>query len=182
MSTFFVWTRNGLDFNKRDNDFCVKEDVTPYLQIIDNAKTLVMAASNRIMQEMTLKEHLRELLLYGCGTSKIEYLFVVYIRPNITLWKEVAELSADGMTVVFVKASRSNKEHLNKIAIFSDWDEMLEPYFVKVRLSKNNEFVYSVIDSVGCVFNKPNGNTFEELVDCLLSNLTDIAIVSEGIR
>ena len=168
MSTFFVWTRNGLDFNKRDNDFCVKEDVTPYLQIIDNAKTLVMAASNRIMQEMTLKEHLRELLLYGCGTSKIEYLFVVYIRPNITLWKEVAELSADGMTVVFVKASRSNKEHLNKIAIFSDWDEMLEPYFV--------------IDSVGCVFNKPNGNTFEELVDCLLSNLTDIAIVSEGIR
>jgi len=134
------------------------------------------------MHDMLLKDYLKKQLSYGLMDGK-EFLFVAYIRPDELMWRNVAELVKDNMTVVFVKASKTNWEHFTNISIFTDYEEMYPPLYSFVRLIKReglDEFEYVVMDSSDMTVNNTNGNSFEDLIDCLLQHCVDVAIVSEN--
>ena len=109
---------------------------------------------NDYMQDLLLKDYLTKQLSYGLMDGK-EFLFVVYIRPDEIMWGRIAEIVKDNMTVVFVKASKTNWEHFADITIFTDYDEMYTPIYSIVRLIKGgglDEFEYEVMDSSGMSF------------------------------
>ena len=127
------------------------------------------------MDELTLKQ-----LYYGCGVPNKQYLFVAYVRPNKVMWEKIAKAAEDGSTVIFIKPTKENIAKLKDIAIFTDWDGLILPYFVSVNTTINSEFEYRVEDLAGTTWKKPNGNSFKELIDVLVSKFSDIEVVMEG--